>query len=218
VRRGTAGRAAVICYLRRLASLAALALGGKEFGPGIDLGMLFQKHTALAHGHASPDTEVYSVVECVGQALGDDGTGPASSSGLALGRSFYEELFGIDGKTRRLRGPRGAGVGGAASKPAAHSVKVSHTSRMIHVFYVNVKYPAEVKAGERPVTGTRGGAAASNWELGISAQRAALRTLWLVSSPYRHCDERQGANDAVKEHTRAVPACAPAASVTNEPV
>jgi len=69
---------------------------------------------------------------------------------------------------------------------------------MIHVFYINVKYPAEVKVGERPVTGTRGSAAASSWALGISAQRAALRTLWLVSSPCRHCDEdeTEGANHA----------------------
>ena len=64
--------------------------------------MLFQQHPALAHGHAAPNAEVYLVVECVGQAFGDDGTVPAYISGLALGRSINEELVGIDGKTRRL--------------------------------------------------------------------------------------------------------------------
>ena len=47
-----------------------------------------------------------------------------------------------------------------------------------------------------PVTGTRGSAAASSWELGISAQRAARRTLWLVSSACRRCDDTEGANNA----------------------
>ena len=57
--------------------------------------------------------------------------------------------------------------------------------------------PLEAKAGERnPVTGTRESAAASSWELGISAQRAARRTLWLVSSACRRCDDTEGANNA----------------------
>ncbi len=64
--------------------------------------MLFQQHPTLAHGHAAPNTEVYFVVECVGQAFGSDGTVPAYISGLALGRSINEEFLGINGTTGRL--------------------------------------------------------------------------------------------------------------------
>ena len=64
--------------------------------------MLFQQHPALAHGHTTPNSVVYFVVECVGQAFGSDGTVSAYIGGLALGRSINEELVGIDGTTGRL--------------------------------------------------------------------------------------------------------------------
>ena len=70
--RGQGGRG-ISRWLRRLVGVAVLALGGEELRPGDHLRVLLEQRPPLAFGHAAPNTELHLVVECVGEALGDDG-------------------------------------------------------------------------------------------------------------------------------------------------
>jgi hypothetical protein len=60
------------------------ALGGKELGPGNDLGVLLEKGAALAFGHAAPDAEFDSVVEGVGATFQDHRTMSTNHGRFAL--------------------------------------------------------------------------------------------------------------------------------------
>ena len=61
------------------------ALGGEEVGPGDHLGVLLEQSPALALSHATPDTELDAIVECVGAAFEDHRAVPADHCGFALG-------------------------------------------------------------------------------------------------------------------------------------
>lgn len=69
---------------------------GEEIGPGFDLGMLLEKSAALTFGHASPDTELDSIVEGVGAALEHYGAVSADDCGFALCGASHEQFIGID--------------------------------------------------------------------------------------------------------------------------
>jgi hypothetical protein len=73
--------------------------------------VVLDQRAALAFGQAAPHTELHTVVERVGEALGDDWTTPANNSRSLLRRSANEEFVGIGGATQRLRDPRAAGYG-----------------------------------------------------------------------------------------------------------
>jgi hypothetical protein len=57
--------------------------------------MLLQKRTALAFGHASPDTELHAVVQRVGTALRDHRAVPADHRGFALRGPPDEQFIGV---------------------------------------------------------------------------------------------------------------------------
>ena len=87
------------------------ALGGKELGPGNDLGMLLEQGTALALGHAAPDSEFDAVVEGVRPTLQDHGTVTADDGGFALRCAAYEEFIGIGLTATGLGHPSDTGLG-----------------------------------------------------------------------------------------------------------
>jgi hypothetical protein len=87
------------------------ALGGKELGPGNDLGVLLEKGAALAFGHAAPDAEFDAVIQGVGATFENHGTVPADHGGLALGGAAYEEFIGIGLAASSLGHPRDTGLG-----------------------------------------------------------------------------------------------------------
>ena len=66
------------------------ALGGEEVGPGNHFGVLLEQRAALALGHATPDTELDTVVEGVGAAFQDHLAVPTDHCGFALGRAADE--------------------------------------------------------------------------------------------------------------------------------
>jgi hypothetical protein len=85
-----------------------LATAGEVLRPGLHLGMLPDELPALTFGHPAPDPELNPVVECVGQALGNDGTMPTYQSRSFLRRTSDEELVWIGGPTQRFRNPGNA--------------------------------------------------------------------------------------------------------------
>ena len=85
------------------------ALGGKEIGPGNDVGMLFEQRAPLTFGHASPDTELDAIVQRVSATLGDDRAVAADHRGLALSGPPNEELIGVRLTTPGLRNPCNTG-------------------------------------------------------------------------------------------------------------
>jgi hypothetical protein len=88
-----------------------LALGGKELGPGDDLGMLLEQRTALAFGHTAPNTELNAIVERVGATFQNYRAMSANNCCLALGGAAYEEFIWIGLAATRLGYPRDAGLG-----------------------------------------------------------------------------------------------------------
>src|SRR3954468_8864166 len=87
------------------------ALGGEEVGPGDHLGVLLEQSPTLALGHATPDTELDSVVEGVGAAFRDHRTVPTDHCGFALGRAAYEQFVGIGLPAPGLGNPGNSGLG-----------------------------------------------------------------------------------------------------------
>jgi hypothetical protein len=61
-----------------------LALGGEEFRPGDDLGVLLEQGATLTLGHAAPDAELDSIVQGVGAAFGHHRTVSTDHRGLTL--------------------------------------------------------------------------------------------------------------------------------------
>lgn len=61
-----------------------LTLAFEEFGPGVDVGVLFEESASLTLSHASPDPEFDAIVEGVGAALHEDRAMPTDSCCLAL--------------------------------------------------------------------------------------------------------------------------------------
>jgi hypothetical protein len=87
------------------------ALGGKELGPGNDLGVLLEQGAALAFGHAAPDAELDAVVQGVGAAFEDHRTVPANDGGFALGGAADEKFIRIGLTASSLRYPSNTGLG-----------------------------------------------------------------------------------------------------------
>jgi len=87
------------------------ALGGKELGPGNDLGVLLEKGAALAFGHAAPDTEFDAVVEGIGATFENHRTVTADDGGFALRCAAYEEFIGIGLAASSLGYPGDTGLG-----------------------------------------------------------------------------------------------------------
>jgi hypothetical protein len=87
------------------------ALGGEEFRPGDDLGVLLEQRTPLALSHPSPDAELDAVVQCVGSALGDHRAVAADDRGLSLGSTADEQFVGVGLAAARLGNPRDPGFG-----------------------------------------------------------------------------------------------------------
>ena len=87
------------------------ALGGKELGPGNDLGVLLEKGAALAFGHAAPDTEFDTVVEGIGATFENHRTVTADDGGFALRCAAYEEFIGIGLTATGLGYPSDTGLG-----------------------------------------------------------------------------------------------------------
>ena len=86
-------------------------MGGEEVSPGNDLGVLLEQGTALAFGHAAPDTEFDAVVEGVGAAFEDHRAVAAYDGGLALCGTADEELIGIGLAAPSLGYPGNTGLG-----------------------------------------------------------------------------------------------------------
>ena len=87
------------------------ALGGKELGPGNDLGVLLEKGAALAFGHAAPDTEFDAVVEGIGATFENHRTVTADDGGFALRCAANEEFIRIGLAASSLGHPRDTGLG-----------------------------------------------------------------------------------------------------------
>jgi hypothetical protein len=87
------------------------ALGGEELCPGNDFRVLLEQGTALAFGHAAPDTEFDAIVERIGTAFQNHRTVTADDGGLALRRSAYEEFIRIGLTATSLGYPSDAGLG-----------------------------------------------------------------------------------------------------------
>ena len=83
----------------------------EEVSPGNDLGVLLEQGTALAFGHAAPDTEFDAVIECIGAAFEDHRAVAADDGGLALYGTADEELIGIGLPASSLGYPGDTGFG-----------------------------------------------------------------------------------------------------------
>ena len=81
--------------------------GLEKVPPGRHVRTTTQQRTPLALGHSTPDSELNSVVEGVGQALGSDIAPHADRLGSVLGCTLNEESIGVGCAACRLRGPVG---------------------------------------------------------------------------------------------------------------
>lgn len=57
--------------------------------------MLLQQGTALTLGHATPNSELDPIIECISSALSHHGAMPANNRGLALRSTPNEQFVGI---------------------------------------------------------------------------------------------------------------------------
>lgn len=67
--------------------------------------MATQHRPALAFGHASPDSELSAVIQCISQALGHHRTLLTDSLRLLLGRALDEKVVRFAVPTGGLRSP-----------------------------------------------------------------------------------------------------------------
>ena len=87
------------------------ALGGEEIRPGHYFGVLLEKGAALPFGHATPHTELDSVVERIGATFQDHRAVPADDGGFALRGTPHEQFIWIGLAAPGLGYPGDAGFG-----------------------------------------------------------------------------------------------------------
>lgn len=117
----------------------------EEFGPRVDVGVLFEEGASLAFGHPAPHSELDSVVESVGAALHEYRAVSADCCCLALRGTSNEKLIRIYFAASRLRDPGDASL-------CLFDIQTATRGGCVHSLVPSTKYVRRPEGEQRNIS------------------------------------------------------------------